>query len=489
MLFNSFHFLIFFVVVFFVYYALPHKFRWVLLLASSWYFYMCWKPIYILLLLATTVLSYVSALLIERYESHGKLIVISFSAICFAVLFYFKYLNFFCSSLNRLFTGLPFLPDLNIPFFNIVLPIGISFHTFQNVGYQLDVYRKEVSAERHFGYYALFGSYFPQLVAGPIERTANLLPQLKEEHHFTYENGSQGMRLVLIGLFKKVAIADSIAIYVDNVYNHVETFTGLPLIIATVLFAFQIYCDFSGYSDIALGVSRMLGINLMYNFRGPYLSKSVSEFWRRWHISLSTWFRDNVYIPLGGNRVKLPRHLINLLITFSLSGMWHGASWNFFIWGALLGLFLCIEVLIRKAFRNRKNIPDAAKKEPPLKRILKIVFVFILVDFAWIFFRANGFHDAIYIIRNLFTGIEFSLNYVRTSLVAMGFKTTTFVLTGILLLCLVLLDNLNYEHTMENRVGTWKAPVRYAFYLLLAVLVVVCIMFTAQSQNFIYFQF
>lgn len=425
-------------------------------------------------------------------EKHGtggggsKWIVLLFSVFCFALLFYFKYLNFFCDSLNFLFDRISFLPDLNIPFFDIVLPVGISFHTFQNVGYQLDVYRKEIPAEHHFGYFALFSSYFPQLVAGPIERTANLLPQLKQVHKFTYENGSQGLRMVLIGLFKKVAVADTIAIYVDTVYNNLSLYTGLPLILATVLFAFQIYCDFSGYSDIAFGVSKMLGINLMRNFESPYLAQSISEFWHRWHISLSTWFRDNVYIPLGGSRVKLPKHLRNLMITFVLSGMWHGASWNFFIWGALHGAFLCLEVLYRK-WRHLSKADRGAKSI--WGRALRMLFVFIIVDFAWIFFRANHFSDAIYVIDNMFRGLQFGMEYLKASLLAMGFTKDTAILVFLLMVILWIIDICNGKKHIEIGMERQKTWLRWTEYVALTAVVILCIMFTSQSQNFIYFQF
>ncbi len=341
MLFNSFSFLIFFTVLFFIYWGMAQKYRWLLLLTASYFFYMCWRPEYALLLLFSTTASYVTGLLIERYRKAGKYFVWLNAVLCFSLLIYFKYLNFLCQSLASLFSAVSFLPELSIPVWDIILPVGISFLIFQNVGYTTDVYRKEVDAETHFGYYALFASFFPQLVAGPIERTKNLLPQFKQEHLFQYENAANGLRMILIGLFKKVAVADTIALYVDNVYNHVQDFTGLPLILATVLFAFQIYCDFSGYSDIAYGCAKMLDINLMINFKSPYLAETISEFWRRWHISLSTWFRDNIYIPLGGNRVPLGKYFRNVMTTFILSGIWHGAGWNFVIWGALHGMYIC----------------------------------------------------------------------------------------------------------------------------------------------------
>lgn len=403
-----------------------------------------------------------------------------------ALLFYFKYLNFFCDSLNFLFDRISFLPDLHIPYLDIVLPVGISFFTFQNVGYQLDVYRQKIPAEHHFGYFALFGSYFPQLSAGPIGRASDLLPQLKQVHQFTYENGVQGLRMILIGLFKKVAVADTIAIYVNAVYDNLSEFTGLPLILATVLFAFQIYCDFSGYSDMAFGISKMLGIQLIRNFESPYMALSISEFWRRWHISLSTWFRDYIYIPLGGSRVKLSKHLRNLMITFILSGMWHGASWNFFLWGALHGAFLCLGVLYRKW----RHIPKGQQKTPSIwGRMLRMLLVFVIVDFAWIFFRANQFSDAVYVIDNMFRGLQFGIGYLKESLLAMGFTKATLALAFLLLAVLWIIDICNWKKPIEIAMGEQKTWLRWAGYVALTVIVIVCIMFTSQSQNFIYFQF
>ena len=291
MLFNSFQFIIFFIIVFTFYWILKHKYRWILLLVASYYFYMCWRAEYALLLFFGTFTSYVCGLLIERSKKKspeksrgGRLYVWLNAIICFSLLIYFKYLNFICQSINGIFDIFSFLPQIDIPVFDIVLPVGISFHIFQNVGYTTDVYRDRVSVEKHFGYYALFASYFPQLVAGPIERTENLMPQLHKEHKFNYDQATDGVRLMLFGMFKKVAVADTLAVFVDNVYNSLETFCGLALIAATVLFAFQIYCDFSGYSDIARGCSKLLGIELMLNFQSPYFANSISEFWRKWHI-------------------------------------------------------------------------------------------------------------------------------------------------------------------------------------------------------------
>lgn len=333
MLFNSFAYAIFLPIVFALYWLLPHKYRWALLLVASYYFYMSWNVKYVGLILFTTIASYVAALLMEKYENKKakKIVLLATAVLCLGVLFFFKYFNFVSSSVAELLSliSIQFSP-LTL---KLLLPVGISFYTFQTLSYVIDVYRGDVKAEHHFGYYATFISFFPQLVAGPIERTENLLPQIKAQHTFDYEQATYGLKLMAWGFFKKIVIADSLSVYVSKVYNAPQSFEGFALILATVFFTFQIYCDFSGYSDIAIGTAKLMGINLMTNFKSPYFSTSIKEFWSRWHISLSTWFRDYVYIPLGGNRVSKVRHALNLLITFLVSGLWHGANWTFVLWG------------------------------------------------------------------------------------------------------------------------------------------------------------
>lgn len=312
MLFNSFSYMFFLPIIFILYWALPHKFRWVLLLASSYYFYMSWNPNYVVLIAGTTFLSYIAGLLVEKYEDKRKkkLVVIGIIIICLGILFIFKYLNFamesFCSFFH--FCGL----ELHPVTFNLILPVGISFYTFQTLSYVIDVYQGKIKAERHLGYYAAFISFFPQLVAGPIERTQNLLPQIKEIHFFDEKLAVAGLKQMLWGYFKKIVVADTVAVYVNTVYGTLHNYTGFPLMLAVFFFTIQIYCDFSGYSDIAIGTAKLMGIQLMRNFYCPYFAVSVKEFWKRWHISLSTWFRDYVYIPLGGNRCSKNRQRVNL---------------------------------------------------------------------------------------------------------------------------------------------------------------------------------
>ena len=349
MLFNSFQYPVFFTIVFIIYWNLEHKFRWPMLLIASYYFYMSWNAKYVALILFTTAVSYAAALLIERAESvRFKKAVLSVSALlCLGVLFVFKYFNFFFETLNAVFAR--FAIPLHVSTLNLLLPVGISFYTFQTLSYVIDVYRGNCRAERHFGIYATFVSFFPQLVAGPVERASNLLPQIKESRTFDYDQAVYGLKLMAWGYFKKLAIADVVAIYVDKAYENLASCTGFDLAAAVFFFTLQIYCDFSGYSDIAIGTAKLMGIDLMKNFDSPYFSCSVREFWRRWHISLSTWFRDYVYIPLGGSRCSKLRNYVNLLLTFLVSGLWHGANWTFVFWGGLHGVAQILENVAKSA--------------------------------------------------------------------------------------------------------------------------------------------
>lgn len=328
MLFNSLAYAIFLPSVFLLYWILPHKFRWMLLLVSSYFFYMTWNTKYVVLISTTTVVSYLCAILIEKTEKvvFKRLSFIGAVVISLGILYFFKYYNFSMDLLERFIS-------LNAPRYSFLLPVGISFYTFQTLSYVIDVYNGKVAAEKNIGIYATFVSFFPQLVAGPIERTSNLMPQIKSEKRFDYDSAKYGMRLILWGLFKKMVIADNLALWVDQVYGDVISYEGCSLALAAFFFSIQIYCDFSGYSDIARGSAKLLNIELMDNFKSPYFSASIREFWSRWHISLSTWFRDYVYIPLGGNRVSKGRNILNYLATFLISGLWHGANLTFVVWG------------------------------------------------------------------------------------------------------------------------------------------------------------
>lgn len=399
MLFNSFTFLLFFPIVTTIYFLLPHKYRWIHLLVASCIFYCFFIPIYISILIITILIDYYAGIYIERSEGKKRKwwLLVSIISTCL-VLFIFKYFNFF----NNNFIALAQALDLHypIPAMNIILPIGLSFHTFQSLSYVIEVYRGNQKAEKHFGIYSLYVLFYPQLVAGPIERPQNVIHQFYEKHEFNYEDVTTGLKKMAWGLFKKVVIADRLSIYVNAVYNNHENHNGTSLALATIFFAFQIYCDFSGYSDIAIGSARVMGFKLMTNFNRPYFAQSISEFWKRWHISLSTWFKDYVYIPLGGNKVPNPRKYFNLFITFVISGLWHGASWTYVIWGGLNGIYLIIPQMFYKFSKTIGNM----FKTPVLKVVMQagnMLITFVLISIAWVFFRANTFGSAISILNKI----------------------------------------------------------------------------------------
>lgn len=398
MLFNSIEFLIFFPLVTALYFLLPHAWRWALLLVASCVFYMFFIPYYIAILFVTILIDYFAGIWIERSEGKKKKRYLWFSIIStILVLFVFKYYNFFIGNFNHVAELIGWNYSLDV--LKIALPIGLSFHTFQSLSYVIEVYRGNQKAEHHFGIYALYVMFYPQLVAGPIERPQNILHQFYEKHAVKYENFSAGFKMIIWGLFKKVVIADNLSVIVNLVYESPQSMPWYWLLMASWLFAIQIYCDFSGYSDMAIGTARVMGFRLMENFNTPYISTSIREFWSRWHISLSTWFRDYVYIPLGGNRVSEWKMNRNLLVVFAVSGFWHGANWTYIIWGALHGVYLVIENMLRKLnwfnwYVNNKRL---------LIRLLASIIIFQIVVIGWIFFRAEHVGDAWYIIKSIFT--------------------------------------------------------------------------------------
>jgi alginate O-acetyltransferase complex protein AlgI len=400
MLFNSFQFLCFFVVVWLLFLVTRGTARKIILLIASYYFYMCWSTRYIFVIWAITLIDYVAGLQIEKAEQPGRRrLYLGVSLFCnLSLLVIFKYFNFLTGSFHtasHLF-GLRYDP----PLLAIILPVGLSFHTFQAMSYTIEVYRRRVPAEKNLLEYALYVAFFPQMVAGPIERPYELLPQFHREPRVTFEGVRAGLVQALWGLFKKMVLADNVADFVKLIYDTPHHYNGAALTLATLLFSLQIYCDFSGYTDIALGLARMMGYELRINFMQPYFSRSVGEFWRRWHISLSTWFRDYLYIPLGGNRVKLPRHYANLMITFVISGLWHGANWTFVIWGFLHGLYLIV-AQSTAPLTARLGRLLALHRVPRLTAFCKMVVTFSLVTFAWIFFRANTVRDSWFIATHL----------------------------------------------------------------------------------------
>ncbi len=406
MLFNSLDFLIFFPIVVLIYFAIPSKAKNLWLLIASYYFYMCWNAKYALLILASTVITYVSGLLIEKIKHMDiefvkqvkfKKWVVAFSFLLnLGILFYFKYINFAFITLSRIFSKVHI--QLNAPVFDIILPVGISFYTFQALSYTMDVYRDEIYAEKNFFRYALFVSFFPQLVAGPIERSKNLLIQLATPKKFQFANFREGLLLMLWGFFLKIVLADRIALFVDTVYGEYAKYSGYYLILATVLFAIQIYCDFSGYSTIAMGTAKVFGITLMENFDAPYLSTSVTAFWRKWHISLTSWFKDYLYIPLGGSRKGKFRKYINKMIVFLVSGAWHGADFSYIAWGGINGVYQVVGEILQP-LRSKLVTALHLNRESMGHKLIQVIGTFVLVDFSWIFFRASRFLEVFDIIK------------------------------------------------------------------------------------------
>lgn len=483
MLFNSMAFAIFLPVVFVLYWLLPHRFRWALLLVSSYYFYMSWDARYIFLILFTTLVSYAAARMLEDAPTQRKkkICVASAVVVSLGVLFFFKYYNFFAVSLTEMLQN--FSIKLHPKTLEIVVPVGISFYTFQTLGYVIDVYRGSVPAERHFGKYAAFISFFPQLVAGPIERSRNLLPQIQTVRKFDYEQASYGVLLMVWGFFKKLVVADNLAIHVDPIYENINSYVGLPLLVAALSFAIQIYCDFSGYSDIAIGTARLFGIDLMTNFKSPYYSASVREFWSRWHISLSTWFRDYVYIPLGGNRVGKMRHAFNLLVTFLLSGLWHGAAWTYVWWGGAHGTAQVLENYI---------LPGGGKVKKDVRHTplwwMRVLLVFLFVSAAWILFRSENMGTVIYIFQNMWKGIEQFDVYWQSGVLQLGFGIVEPYLLGIVIAILAVYDYLSLRCDVILSVKKLPAVIRWTIYVVI-LLIVIILSPTDSSKEFIYFQF
>ncbi len=402
MLFNSFHFLVFFLLITVAYYILPHKFRWILLLAGSYYFYMCWRAELIVLIVFVTFINYLFSLRIQKVgKEKGRNYLIACMVINFGLLFVFKYLNFFTDSITAVVNSLGIA--YTRPEFDIILPMGISFYTFQAAAYTIDVYRGRIKAVRHYGKFSLFISFFPQLVAGPIERSENLLPQFYKRMRFSLPRTVYGLKIMLWGFFKKIVIADRAAVAVNTVYNSAEYYSGLYFVLATVIFAMQIYCDFSGYSDIAKGCAKILGFDLMENFERPFLAGNIKDHWRRWHVSLSSWFMDYVYIPLGGNRQGALKKYRNLLITFMVSGLWHGAAWTYVIWGTIHGIGVVFyNIMADKMYRLRRFLrTDKIKIIGGIYNFIAVFVTFAFVCFTFIFFRSNTMSDCIFILKHI----------------------------------------------------------------------------------------
>jgi alginate O-acetyltransferase complex protein AlgI len=491
MLFNSFAFLIFFPVVTIGYFALPHRWRWLWLLLASCYFYMAFIPAYIFILFFTIGVDYISGRMIEMaIGRRRKLFLMTSLAANIGVLAVFKYFNFFNENIAALtgFLGVAY----PIPSLSLLLPIGLSFHTFQSMSYTIEVYRGRQMAERNLGILALYVMFYPQLVAGPIERPQNLLPQFRIVHSFDPARATEGLQRMLWGFFKKVVIADRLAIVVNQVYGHPQDYSGVQLIVATVCFAYQIYCDFSGYADIAIGSAHVMGFRLMENFDRPYHSLSIAEFWRRWNISLSSWFRDYLYIPLGGNRVSRPRWAFNVLVTFLISGLWHGANWTFILWGGLNGVYLIVGELF-SPFGKAIAALRPVRQHPRAWTALQLGTTFSLVCISWIFFRAATLGEALYILTNLFRGVGgfarglFQPGFAADKLGSMGLEPVGWlVLIGsvALLEAIELVQRRGTIPQLFSRRPLWMRWIGYY-----ALLLIILIFGVFGESPFIYFQF
>ena len=498
MLFNSIDFLIFLPIVLVIYYIIPMKYKHIWLLISSYYFYMCWNAKYVLLIFVSTVITYLSGILIDKVEKtwpdvndigkYKKLILALSFVSNLGILFYFKYINFTLDIVTRILSKVNI--SMNVPVFDVILPVGISFYTFQALSYSVDVYRGEVAPEHDFFRYALFVSFFPQLVAGPIERSKNLLTQLREPRKFDFGYAFDGIILMLWGFFLKIVLADRIAIFVDTVYGDCEHYQGIYLIVATVLFAVQIYCDFSGYSSIAMGTAKLLGIELMDNFNAPYLSTSVADFWRRWHISLTSWFKDYLYIPLGGSKKGSLRKYFNKMIVFILSGLWHGAQLTFVVWGAINGLYQVIGEILMPI---REKVSDAlgVNRDSEGFCVLRAIVTFTMIDFSWIFFRADSLGRAVYIIKSIFNA-ENIWTLFDGSLYNCGLDDKNFRLMVIAVMILLIADILKRKGIRVREIILRQDG--YIKCLVVSLSILMIMVFgkygpAYNAVNFIYFQF
>ncbi|MDD3804197.1 MAG: MBOAT family protein [bacterium] len=491
MLFNSIQYFIFLPIVAILYFILPFRFRWFWLLLSSFYFYMAWRAEYAVLMVAAVLINYTAGIMISRSEKKGLKKFYMLFGVCasFLILFVFKYFNFINALIASLFARFGF--DFPVFSHSLLLPVGISFYTFQTLSYTIDVYRGREKTEKHLGVFALYVTFFPQLVAGPIERSTNLLPQFFRKNNFDLQRCLDGGKLILWGLFKKIVIADRLAVLVNTVFNNTSDYSGFQFVTAIVFFAFQIYCDFSGYSDIAIGTAQIMGYKLMDNFNRPYFSKSISEFWKRWHISLSTWFRDYLYIPLGGSRVSVPKWYFNLFFTFLVSGIWHGANTTFVIWGALNGFYMVAETFLSKRVRSFE-LRHKLTKHKTLLNATKITFTFFLVLFAWIFFRANTLSDAFYVISKIPHDFKRTFAEIvsldESAMKKMGMERIDFVISIAVIIFMEGVHLLQRHRGIRTMLKEKPAVLRYAVY---AIFIFGLIVFGTyiNPASFIYFQF
>lgn len=478
MLFNSANFAVFFILVFFLYWFVFNKsLKWqnIFLAVCSYFFYGCWDWRFMFLLGFSTFLDYFSGLKIDQSDTPAKkkFWLILSVGLNLGFLGFFKYYNFFVESFAELLSAVGFTPHLTT--LSIILPVGISFYTFHGLSYVFDIYFGKIKPTRNWIDYTLFVSFFPLLVAGPIERATHLLPQVEKSRVFNYSKAVDGLRQILWGLFKKVVVADNCAELANTIFNNHQQYSGSTLVLGAMLFAIQIYGDFSGYSDIALGSARLLGFELLQNFRFPYFSRDIAEFWRRWHISLSSWFRDYLYFPLGGSRGGMAKTIRNTFIIFLVSGFWHGANWTFLAWGGLNALFIMPSIIFKT---NRRNLNTVAEGRmlPSVRESVQLIVTFCLASFAWIFFRAESITDVFLYIKEIFSQSLFSSPEVISGKI--------FLIVAVFMI----IEWLGREnkYALEKITLKWKRPVRWLFYYLI-ILSILCL--TGSEQQFIYFQF
>jgi len=469
MLFNSLEFLLFYVIVTSLFFILPHRFRWFHLLFASCFFYMCFVPVYIFIMAGTILVDYYAGRWIEGSSGKRRKSFLVISLVSnIGILAVFKYYNFFIGNINQI------QDVIKIPFLSILLPIGLSFHTFQAMSYTIEVYKGNQKAERHFGIYALYVMFYPQLVAGPIERPQNIIHQLYEKHKFNADDFFIGFKMMLWGMFKKVVIADRLAIYVGQIYDDPHSYNGFMILIAAIFFAIQIYCDFSGYSGIAIGAARTMGFRLMTNFKTPFNTVTVSEFWARWHISLSSWFKDYLYYPIAVSKRDwgIGAVIYATLITFLISGFWHGAGWNFIFWGLLTGLFIVFETLLNiKAIRIRKS---------SFKKIVGIVYVFAVFTFTEIFFRAKNIQEGFYIVNRIFTSKWGAFESTQI------FAKFSLLLSFLLIIILFFAEATFLDKLIDSKLSERKnANLIFG----ISILSLILVLGIFQKLSFIYFQF
>ncbi|MEI7597407.1 MAG: MBOAT family O-acyltransferase [Bacteroidota bacterium] len=492
MLFNSINFALFFPIVFILYWFVTNrnlKLQNLLLLVSSYYFYACWDWRFLFLLVFSTLLDYFTGIKMSEASNETKKKFWFWLSISINLGFLgvFKYYNFFAESFADALSQIGL--QANPLSLKVILPVGISFYTFHGLSYVIDIYKDRIKPEKDFITYSVFVSFFPLLVAGPIERATHLLPQIKTKRQFDYLKAVDGLRQMLWGLFKKIVIADSCAEYANMIFNNSLDYYGTTLILGALFFAFQIYCDFSGYSDIALGAARILGIDLLRNFAYPYFSRDIAEFWRRWHISLSTWFRDYLYIPLGGSSGSMGMRIRNTFIIFIVSGFWHGANWTFIVWGLLNAIYIMPSIIFKT---NRKNIEIVAKGRlfPTIKELFLILLTFGLTVIAWIFFRSENLTMAFLYLKNMIAGLAYGWVY-QTTIDFIHYKVGYEI--PIILFFFFLIEWLGREHkyAIEGFGFKWHYTLRWLFYLLLVFIIIYFVIFYASDRNlqFIYFQF